>query len=204
MRKTRLTLFYVAAYLIQGGLGFLFFPALTLKLFFATGAYSDLMVRFTGALLLGLAVFVVQIIRHRNADLYFTTLLVRVPILATLAALYLAHREPLMAVLFGIVGIGFAATSIAYVLDRRDPQPAGLGAWAWAVHDRSLPSCGRLWIRARRSAGQPTYGRVRSARKAATTGCARKVSTKATSCPGSRATTAASPISGLIPSSAMR
>jgi uncharacterized protein YjeT (DUF2065 family) len=123
MKRTRLSLFYVAAYLLQGGLGFLFFPSLSLQLFMATGTYSDLMVRFVGALLLGLAIFVIQLIRHRNADLYFTTLLARTPILIALAVLYVVHREPLMAVLFGIVGIGYVATGITYILDRRSDSP---------------------------------------------------------------------------------
>ena len=118
MNKTRISLVYVAGYLLVGGIGFLFVPQKTLELFLSNGEYSDAMVRFVGLLLLSLGVLVVQVIRLRLHALYPTTLVVRAIILLGLLFFYVIYRDPLMLVLLGIVGIGFAFTMTCYVLDR--------------------------------------------------------------------------------------
>ncbi len=119
MQKTRLSLFYLAGYLIVGGVGFLAFPQTMLTMFLSNGNYSDVMVRMVGVLLLSLGILIVQLIRHRAAELYKTTLIVRTIILLALATFYFLYRDPLMIVLFVIVGIGYTLTLTSYLLDRK-------------------------------------------------------------------------------------
>ena len=119
MRWTRLSFFYLVGYLTVGGLGLLFAPALALQLLGATGTYPPVLVRFMGSLLLALGILVAQIMRHRVEALYPTTLVVRVVLVTTLVALYVASRDPLFLVLTGIVGLGMALTTTGFVVDRR-------------------------------------------------------------------------------------
>ena len=119
MSWTRLSFFYLIGYLTFGGLGLLASPKLALGLFGATGDYRPEMARLCGALLLGLGILVVQIVRHRVEALYPTTLVVRVVILAVLIGLYLTSRDPLFLVLTGIVGLGMALTAAGLLTDRR-------------------------------------------------------------------------------------
>ena len=118
MHRTRLSLYYLASYLTFGGLGFLAAPQEMLSLFFCNGSYSDVMVRFVGALLLALGIVVIQVIRYHLSQLYFTTLLVRSIILSTMLALYFSSRDPLMITLSVIVGLGLALTLSGYIVDR--------------------------------------------------------------------------------------
>jgi uncharacterized protein YjeT (DUF2065 family) len=119
MHKTRLSLFYLAGYLLIGGTGFLVVPQTMLNLFLSNGDYSDVMVRFVGLLLLALGILVVQIIRVRALPIYPATLIVRTVILVGLLIFFVVYRDPMMMVLFGIVGIGFALTLTCLMLDRR-------------------------------------------------------------------------------------
>jgi hypothetical protein len=50
----RISLTYVASYLLMGGAGFAFAPALTLRLFFSNGEYGDVMPRVVGMFMLAL------------------------------------------------------------------------------------------------------------------------------------------------------
>ncbi len=118
MEQTRRSLFYVAAYLLTGGLGLLAAPGPTLTLFLARGAYDDVMVRFVGVLMLALGILVVQIIRLRAEKLYPSTVLVRFLVLAALSFFFLLTSDPLFLVLFAVVGLGVAGTLAGLLLDR--------------------------------------------------------------------------------------
>jgi hypothetical protein len=120
LRKTRQSLFYTATYLYLGGAAFVAFPKLALVLFLSSGDYSDLMVRMAGTLLLGLAIIVTQIIRHRVTILYPTTLVVRALFLFAFANFFYIYHDPMMLVLMGIVGLGVILTLSGLFLDRRD------------------------------------------------------------------------------------
>ncbi len=122
MSRTRLSLYYLAGYLIIGGLGFLFGPDLTLDLFMSNGSYDNVMIRFVGLLLLSLGIVISQIIRFNLFQLYPTTLLVRSIILIALVFFYFMTKDPLMLVLLGIVGLGFILTLTAYLLDRSEER----------------------------------------------------------------------------------
>lgn len=122
MKKTRISLFYLASYLLIGGIGFFIFPQPILRIFMSSGNYSDIMVRLIGLFMLSLGILIVQIIRHRTERLYTTTLFVRSIILVTLLSFYFVYKDPLMIVLFGIVGLGFLLTITSYVLDKKQDR----------------------------------------------------------------------------------
>jgi len=66
-----------------------------------------------------LGILVAQIVRHRVAALYPTTLVVRVVLVATMVSLYVSSRDPLFLVLTAIVGLGMALTATGFLADRR-------------------------------------------------------------------------------------
>ena len=123
MRRTRLSLFYLAGYLLPTGLLLLVAPRMTLRLLLSNGDYgSDVFVRVAGLLLLAVGFIVVQIIRYRAEVLYSTTLMVRAVFLIGFLGFYLYTRDPLFLVILGVVGLGFILTGTSYWLDRRERQ----------------------------------------------------------------------------------
>lgn len=119
MRRTNLSLIYVATYLLAAGIFLLLAPGLALRLLLSTGDYGDVLPRLLGLMLLGLGILVAQIVRYRIALLYSTTLVVRGIFILGIVALYAMSGDPLFLVLLVIVGVGVLATSASYVLDRR-------------------------------------------------------------------------------------
>lgn len=119
MRRTRVSLYYLATYLVGAGIALVVAPALALTLLFSNGHYGDVMPRLLGVVLFALGVVVVQIIRHRVEALYTTTLAVRAVIVLVLAGLFVYSRDPLFIVLIVVVGIGMTLTGTSYLLDRR-------------------------------------------------------------------------------------
>jgi hypothetical protein len=117
MRRTNLSLIYVATYLLAAGIFLVLAPRLALQLLLSSGDYGEIFPRLGGLLLLGLGIIVVQIIRHRITALYLTTLAVRGVFCVGFVGLYALSRDPLFLVLLGVVGIGVVATSISYVVD---------------------------------------------------------------------------------------
>jgi uncharacterized protein YjeT (DUF2065 family) len=77
MERTRLSLFYLAGYLIPSGIMLLVAPRFALKLLLSTKDYGDVFSRTTGMFAVGLGIMVVQIIRLKLNSLYSTTLIVR-------------------------------------------------------------------------------------------------------------------------------
>ena len=117
--KTRLSLYYLVTYLFLTGVALLFVPQLSLKILFSTGHYENAFVQFTGAFMIALSILVAQIIRHRVAVLYPTTLFVRTFFIVVIVALYLQTNDPLFLVVLAVVSIGVALTTTAFLLDRR-------------------------------------------------------------------------------------
>jgi len=125
MRRTNLSLIYVATYLWGAGIALLIAPRLALHLLLSTGDYGEILPRLAGLLLIGLGMLVVQIIRYQIADLYSTTIALRVVFCLGFILLYLRSRDPLFLVLLAVVGLGVLATSLCYLRDRRE---ASLGS----------------------------------------------------------------------------
>jgi uncharacterized protein YjeT (DUF2065 family) len=119
VKRTRLSLYYLAAYLLGAGVALIFAPSLALTLLFASGHYGDVMPRLLGVVLLALGIVIVQIIRHSLEVLYPTTLIVRTLIVAVLAGLLIYSRDPLFISLLVVVGFGMILTGTSYALDRR-------------------------------------------------------------------------------------
>jgi thiol:disulfide interchange protein len=119
MNRTRLSLFYLAGYLTVAGLALLLVPSFALKLLQSNGDYGDVFPRLAGMLLLGLAILVTQIIRHRVEVLYPTTLVVRLFFLVVFAYLFLSSDDPFFLVVFGIVLLGVLLTGYSYLTERR-------------------------------------------------------------------------------------
>ena len=118
MNLTRLSLYYLAGYLLFAGVALMLVPAFALGLLLSNGEYGDVLPRLLGVVLFALGVFVAQVIRHRVTALYPTTLAVRAVILAVLAALYVKSSDPFFLVLIGIVGLGVVLTGAAYLRER--------------------------------------------------------------------------------------
>jgi uncharacterized protein YjeT (DUF2065 family) len=102
----RLTLIYLASYLLVGGLGFLVAPELTLRLLLSSGRYGDVMPRLVGVFMLALGGVILQFVRARDYRYYRYAILARVFIVAAQTALYFAARDPLFLVLDVIVLVG--------------------------------------------------------------------------------------------------
>jgi thiol:disulfide interchange protein len=119
MNRTRLSLFYLAGYLTFAGLALLLVPSFALKLLLSNGDYGDVFPRLAGMLLLGLAILVTQIIRHRIEVLYPTTLVVRLFFLVVFAYLFLSSSDPFFLVVFGIVLLGVVLTGYSYLTEHR-------------------------------------------------------------------------------------
>ena len=119
VRRTRLSLYYLAAYLLGAGVALVAAPGLALSLLFSNGHYGDVLPRLLGVLLFALGVVIVQIIRHQIEALYTTTLVVRVLIVLVLAGLFIYSHDPLFISLIVVVGIGMILTSTSYLTDRR-------------------------------------------------------------------------------------
>lgn len=118
MNKTRLSLFYLSSYLLLIGLGLLLVPHDTLKILQSTGDYGDAFPRLAGMLMSGMGLSIVGMIRARAAAQYPATLFVRVYFIACFIVFYARTRDPFFLVLLAIVGLGFALTLTAYLLDR--------------------------------------------------------------------------------------
>ena len=119
VRRTRLSFFYLAAYLLGAGVALVLVPSLALKLLFSNGNYGDVMPRLLGVVLLALGLIIVQIMRHRVEVLYPTTLGVRAVIVVGLVALFIYSKDPLFISLTVVVGIGMILTGTSYLVDRR-------------------------------------------------------------------------------------
>ena len=119
MKRTRLSLVYVAGYLIFAGVLLIAAPQTSLTLLQSNGDYGDVLPRLLGIVLLALGIVIAQIIRLRVEGLYGTTIVVRLGILVGLGALYAFSLDPLFLVLLGVVGFGVVLTGTSFLLDRR-------------------------------------------------------------------------------------
>jgi hypothetical protein len=101
-----LTLCYLAAYLLVGGLGLLLAPTLALRLLLSNGAYGDVMPRVAGMFMVALGGAILQFARARDYRYYLYTIVARSFIVVVMTALYFYSRDPLFLILDGIVLVG--------------------------------------------------------------------------------------------------
>jgi hypothetical protein len=119
VRRTNLSLYYLAGYLVPAGLLLLFVPEFATKLLLSNRTYDYAPFHLAGVLLLVIGILVIQIIRYRLEQLYATTLVARALISATLLWLFLNTGDPFFGVILVIVLIGVALTGASYYLDRQ-------------------------------------------------------------------------------------
>jgi hypothetical protein len=123
MRRTHLSLYYLAGYLLPAGALLLLVPEFATKLLLSNQTYDYAPFRLVGVLLIGLGLIIVQIIRYRLEVLYPTTLVVRLLISATLIALYAQTSDPFFLVVLAIVVIGIVLTGTSYLRERGRVPP---------------------------------------------------------------------------------
>ena len=111
----RLTLSYVAGYLLVGGLGFLVAPDVALRLLLSNGAYGDIMPRVVGMFMLALGGLIFQFVRGRDYRYYLYSVVARSFIVIVLTALYVRARDPSLLVFDAIVLIGLLPSIYAAV-----------------------------------------------------------------------------------------
>ncbi len=90
--RTRHSFFYLAGYLLLTGIGMLLVPDTVLRLLFSNREYDDVFVRFSGMLMIGIAIFVVQMIRERVTVLYPTTIFIRLFFIVCIVWFYAITR----------------------------------------------------------------------------------------------------------------
>jgi hypothetical protein len=122
MPKTRRSLFYLATYLTLTGLVLLFAPQFTLKLLFANHEYRDAFVEFSGVLMIGLAIVVMNVIKYGNRIWYRVTLMARIPMWICTVGLYLRTREMFFVVVLCVLGLGIVLTGSAYLAERKKSE----------------------------------------------------------------------------------
>lgn len=120
MNLTRLSLYYVVAYLAVAGLSLLLVPNFALNLLLSNNAsaYGDVFPRFVGMTLIGLDILVFQIVRLRIEQLYSTTLAVRIFFVVVLVGLYLIAKDPFFLVVVAIITLGVVMTGYSYMRER--------------------------------------------------------------------------------------
>ncbi len=119
----RLTLSYLAGYLLVGGLGFLVAPDVALRLLLSNGAYGDIMPRVVGMFMLALGGFILLFVRARDYRYYLYAVVARSFIILVLTALYFRARDPLFLVLDAIVLIGLLPSIYVVVQSARASRP---------------------------------------------------------------------------------
>jgi uncharacterized protein YjeT (DUF2065 family) len=116
--RTRLSLFYVASYLILSGLGLTLAPQWTLRMLFSNGHYESAALRFAGLFVLGLAAIVIQVIRLHLKVLYPTLIFVRVGFCSAYVALFATTGDPFFLSVLGVVGFGLVLSTVSFFRDR--------------------------------------------------------------------------------------
>jgi hypothetical protein len=102
----RLTLIYLATYLLIGGGSLLVAPDLALRLLLSNGAYGDIMPRLFGLFMFVLGGVIYQFLRARDYRYYLYIIVARSFIVVAMTALYFKASDPLLLVLDAIVLTG--------------------------------------------------------------------------------------------------
>jgi uncharacterized protein YjeT (DUF2065 family) len=120
MRRTHLSLYYLAGYVLPAGVLLVFVPTFATTLLLSNVTYDEPPLRLAGLVLISLGILIVQIIRHSVEALYTTTLAVRSVLSLGLLALLITTGNPFFGVVLIVVLIGVALTGASYLVDRRE------------------------------------------------------------------------------------
>ncbi len=119
MPKTRLSLYYLATYLLFGGFGFLLTPRLATKLLLSNADFDTMILRVLGMLMMGLGFLIVQVIRLKVSVLYASTLIMLGVFCICLIAFFMMTYNLFFLNILVIVIIGVALTSWSLFEDRK-------------------------------------------------------------------------------------
>jgi len=120
MRRTHLSLYYLAGYVLPAGVLLVLVPTFATTLLLSNVTYDEPPLRLAGLVLIALGILIVQIIRHSVEALYTTTLAVRSVLSLGLLALLITTGNPFFGVVLIVVLIGVALTGASYLVDRRE------------------------------------------------------------------------------------
>jgi uncharacterized protein YjeT (DUF2065 family) len=120
MRRTHLSLYYLAGYVLPAGVLLVFVPTFATTLLLSNVTYDEPPLRLAGLVLIALGILIVQIIRHSVEALYTTTLAVPSVLSLGLLALLISTGNPFFGVVLIVVLIGVALTGASYLVDRRE------------------------------------------------------------------------------------
>ncbi len=120
----RITLTYLAVYLLAGGIGLTFLPAFTLDLFQSNGDYGDIMPRVAGMLMMGLGGLITQFVLRKDYTYYAYSVYIRSFFVLFLFFLYFRSSDPLFIVLNVIVLIGLLPSIYVLVRERNSEGSA--------------------------------------------------------------------------------
>jgi len=120
MRRTHLSLYYLAGYVLPAGVLLVFVPTFATTLLLSNVTYDEPPLRLAGLVLIALGILIVQIIRHSVEALYTTTLAVRSVLSLGLLALLITTGNTFFGVVLIVVLIGVALTGASYLVDRRE------------------------------------------------------------------------------------
>ena len=120
LRRTRVSLFYLVAYLFPLAVGLLISPTGTFHLLGSEAEHATTAWRLFGGLLLVLAMVVLRLIRKRRSAAYINTAIVRMVFVGLFSYLVGKTGNQAYLVILIVLGFGEAWTLIALALDLRD------------------------------------------------------------------------------------
>jgi hypothetical protein len=120
LRRTRVSLFYLASYLLPLSMGLLISPTGTFQLLGSAAEHADTAWRVFGGLLFVLAIVVVRLIRKRKSASYINTVIGRLVFVGLFSYLVGKTGNRAYLVILVVLGIGELWTLIALALDLRD------------------------------------------------------------------------------------
>ena len=106
MNLKRLTLSYLSAYLVGGGLGLAIAPDFALDLLQSDQDYGDVMPRVVGMFMVALGSFIGLMVYRGDYSYYRFSIVARTGIVAFLTLLYTIDQDPLFLVFDAIVLVG--------------------------------------------------------------------------------------------------
>ena len=116
--RTRMSLIYVASYLLLTGLGLLLAPRVALQLLGSSVDYGAVMPRWVGMFSVALAAVIGQVLRHQLTVLYPLGFFMPCAMLFGFVALFIQSGDKMFLVIAAVVSVGVATTGVSLWLDR--------------------------------------------------------------------------------------
>ena len=120
LTRTRVSLFYLTAYLFPLATGLLVIPTRTFHLLGSQAEHATTAWRLFGGLLLVLAIVVVRLIRERRSATYINTAIGRLAFVGLFSYLVGKTGNPAYVLVLTVLGFGEAWTLVALAVDLRE------------------------------------------------------------------------------------